>query len=288
MKVYYTQVAWAHWSPHVCVLVNQLSCMTLIYLSTSSLGHTVATSSGKDSSSLTTAWGTLPEGKPWPRAVRSRERENHSSSLNSPPRHYPLPRIMENTLSMKMLGRNGRVPPIPPPGKWSLIHCLSKPTLGCTQSSVATLPMVPLCLAASAIPSLTPTKLHGPICISTRLHMLAFFQKRRCMIQLWEFLASYHYLSLWISSLASDFIYSCDPGICITENSTLNWPKAQHHLSAIKASLSAPSSFGWEYYPSHPWNARLIETTYRRRCLLCLIVSGYFVSLALCFRASWC
>lgn len=64
------------------------------------------------------------------------------------------------------------------------IHCLSKPTLGCTQSSVATLPIVLFCLAASAIPGFTPTKLHGPICISTRLHMLAFFQKRRCMIQL--------------------------------------------------------------------------------------------------------
>lgn len=137
MKVYYTQVAWAHCTPHVCVLVDQLSCMTLIYLSTSSLGHTVATSSGKDSSPLTAAWGTLPKDKPWPRAVRSRERENHSSSLNSPSRHYPHPRIMENALSMKMLGRNGWVSPIPPPGKWSLIHCLRKPTLGCTQSSVA-------------------------------------------------------------------------------------------------------------------------------------------------------
>lgn len=118
-KADYTLRWCEHIGPHMYVYSTANSCAWLIYLSTSSLGHTVATSSGKDSSPLTAAWGTLPVGKPWPGAVRSRERENYSSSHNSPPRHYPHPRIRENALSMKMLGRNGLVPPIPPPGKWS-------------------------------------------------------------------------------------------------------------------------------------------------------------------------
>lgn len=69
--------------PHAHALGGQLLCMTLIYLPTSSCSHTIATSSGEDSSPLTTFGCTLCESKPWSRVLRRRERENRINSPHS-------------------------------------------------------------------------------------------------------------------------------------------------------------------------------------------------------------